>query len=248
MSIQLGDSPPVSVVQGASRGIGLALVRLLLARGERVIATCRDPEGADALTSLAGDLRVMAMDVTDEASIADVAARAHGDVVHLLFNVAGLLHAGDLLPEKKLDQVDPAKLERVFRVNAFGPLLVAKHFAPRLPRDRRAVIANVSARVGSIGDNRLGGWYAYRASKAAQNMFTKNLAIELGRRYPQLAVVALHPGTVRTELSAPFSGRVPEGKLFSPERAAEQLLAITDRVPAEQSGAFFAWDGEPIPW
>jgi NAD(P)-dependent dehydrogenase (short-subunit alcohol dehydrogenase family) len=242
-----------ALIQGASRGIGLELTRLLLERGARVVATCRAPERADALASLGvthDGLRVVRLDVEDEASIADAAARVRAAAprLHLLMNVAGILHDGPLGPEKKLDEVDPANLHRVFAVNAFGPLLVAKHFAPLLRHDEPAVLANLSARVGSIGDDRLGGWYAYRASKAAQNMFTKNLSIELGRRAKNLTVVALHPGTVDTGLSAPFTSRVPPDKLFSPARAARQLLAIVDGVTPEDTGRFFAWDGQEIPW
>ena len=236
------------MVQGASQGLGLALVRALLARGERVVATCREPSAARELTALAGPLEVLRLDVTSESSIAE-AARALGDLeIDLLLNVAGVLSGPDFGPEKKLDQVDPSALSAVFAVNSFGPLLVAKHFAARLPRRRRAVLANLSARVGSIGDNRLGGWYAYRASKAAQNMFTKCLSIELARRCPELAVIALHPGTVDTQLSRPFHKNVPEGALFDVERGARQLLAVCDGVTSQDTGRFFAWDGEPIEW
>ncbi len=173
---------------------------------------------------------------------------AHEGRLDRLVNVAGILHEGALGPEKKLADIDPAHLHRVFAVNAFGPLLVAKHFARFLVHGEPAVLANLSARVGSIGDDRLGGWYAYRASKAAQNMFTKNLSIELARHSKALAVIALHPGTVDTALSAPFTRRVPKEKLFDTERAARQLLAVIDGVTAEDTGRFFAWDGTEIPW
>lgn len=241
----------VSIIQGASRGIGLELVRQLLARGERVVATCRRPQEALALADLAARdpaLRVLSLDVTDEASVAHAAQALDGERARLLMNVSGLLHDGDLGPEKRLADVDPAQLARVFAVNAYGPLLVAKHFAPLLVHGERAVLANVSARVGSIEDNRLGGWYAYRASKAAQNMFTRNLSIELARRSKQLAVIALHPGTVDTALSAPFSSRVPDAELFDVERAARQLLGLCDDATPEKTGQFFAWDGSRIPW
>lgn len=165
-----------------------------------------------------------------------------------LVNVAGLLHDGRLGPERRLEEVDPAQLARLFAVNAYGPLLVAKHFYRLMVHEERAVLANVSARVGSIGDNRLGGWYAYRASKAAQNMFTKNLAIEFKRRAKNLVVVALHPGTVDTDLSRPFRRSVPPSKLFSVDRAASQLLEIIDQVGPADSGNFIGWDGQRIPW
>lgn len=247
----------VALVQGASRGMGLALVRRLLERGEhaRVVATAREPEQSSGLARLRerhGDgLRVEAIDVTEESSIASAAERIARDLprLHLLANCAGVLHDGkDVRPEKRLEAVDPGALRRVFEVNAFGPLLVAKHFLPLLRHEERAVLANVSARVGSIGDNRLGGWYAYRASKAAQNMFTRTLSIELQRRAPHVICVALHPGTVDTELSRPFQRSVTPERLFDPDRAARQLLAVIDGLAPEQSGSFLAWDGTSIPW
>ena len=151
-------------------------------------------------------------------------------------------------PEKRLADVSPVSLQRSFAVNAVGPLLVAKHFQGLLDREARAVFASLSARVGSIGDNRLGGWYAYRSAKAAQNMVTRNLSIELRRRARGVICVALHPGTVDTGLSRPFQSNVPEERLFSPERAAQQLLAVIDGLRPEDNGGFVAWDGQPIPW
>ncbi|MBM4245957.1 MAG: SDR family oxidoreductase [Deltaproteobacteria bacterium] len=243
-------------IQGASRGLGAALVRVLLAtdRRRRVFATCRTPRTAVALAQLASlepRLEILPLDVTREESIAAAAdlVRERAGSLDLLVNVAGVLH-GDpgLVPEKRLETVSPDHLRRVFEVNAFGPLLVAKHFHPLLAHERRAVLANVSARVGSIGDNRAGGWYAYRGSKAAQNMFTRTIAIELRRRAPNAIVVAVHPGTVDTDLSRPFQRSVPPGQLFDGERAARQLIAVLDALTADQSGSFVAWDGSTIPW
>lgn len=242
-----------AVIQGASRGIGLELTRQLLERGDRVVATCRAPSRASALQELARHhdaLDVVALDVEDEATIAaafdSISARI--DRIHLLMNVAGVLHDEHMAPEKRLRDIDAAALERAFRVNALGPLLVMRHAAALIPRDEASVIANLSARVGSIEDNRLGGWYAYRASKAAQNQFTRTAAIEMKRRYPRLIVVALHPGTVATDLSEPFRGGVPADRLFSVERAARQLLAVVGALTPADSGGFFAWDGAAIPW
>ena len=150
--------------------------------------------------------------------------------------------------KKKLDDVAPEHLARSFRVNATGPLLVAKHVHPLLRHERKAVLATLSARVGSIGDNRLGGWYGYRASKAAQNMVVRTVAVELARKAKNAIVMALHPGTVDTGLSAPFQRNVPPGKLFEVERAARQLLAIVDRADASYHGTFRAWDDTEIPW
>ena len=191
------------------------------------------------------------MDVTVEDSVANAAAaiRAETARVDLLVNCAGVLHDGaDMQPEKRLADVSPVSLQRSFAVNAVGPLLVAKHFQGLLDREARAVFASLSARVGSIGDNRLGGWYAYRTAKAAQNMVTRNLSIELRRRARGVICVALHPGTVDTGLSRPFQSNVPEERLFSPERAARQLLDVIDGLRPEDNGGFFAWDGQPIPW
>ena len=244
------------LVQGASRGIGLGLVDALLARedGASVIATCRAPAAADALRERAkrhpDRLRVMALDVQEEASIARCAETlaAEGVELDLLINASGLLHDATMKPEKRLADLDPETLRRAFEVNAIGPLLVAKHLYPLLRHERRAVLASLSARVGSIGDNRLGGWYAYRASKAAQNMGTKTLALELKRVARRIICVGLHPGTVETDLSAPFRSQVPEERLFSVDRAAAQLLDVIDRLEPDQTGMLLAWDGSPIPW
>jgi NAD(P)-dependent dehydrogenase (short-subunit alcohol dehydrogenase family) len=247
-----------ALVQGASRGLGLALARALLARPDcdRVIATSRDPAASDGLAALAAEhgdaLLRIPLDVRDEGSIETAAKEASAvtDRLHWLWNVAGVLHdeAAGVAPEKRLEHVAPDALRRVFEVNAFGPLLVARHFLPLLRHDERSVLANVSARVGSIGDDRLGGWYAYRGSKAALNLFTRNLAIELRRRAPHCVCVAVHPGTVDTALSRPFQGSVPEDGLFAAGDAAARLLAVTDGLGPEDTGSFRAWDGSPIPW
>lgn len=241
------------MIVGASRGIGLALVRELVARDvEHVIATHRDTAPTlDALRDESGGaLDLLPLDVTDEFSIAKAAARVKETVgrLHLLIQVAGLLHDETVSPERRLEQIDADSLAQSFAVNATGPALIAKHFHPLLGHDDRAVVANISARVGSIADNRLGGWYGYRASKAAQNMVTKTLSIELSRRSPNVICVALHPGTVDTDLSEPFRRSVPEGSLFSPERAAKQLLTVIDSLGVSDSGRFFDWKGEPIEW
>lgn len=255
----LGSFPDgvTALIQGASRGIGLEFCRQLAAdsRVRRIVATCRRPESANALTALAGEhahrLHVEALDVSDESSVADAAGRVRGHVgeLDLVVNCAGILHTPDgMAPERRLTDVDPESLAHSFRVNALGPLLVAKHFSPLLPKKRRAVFASVSARVGSIGDNRLGGWYAYRGAKAAQNMFTRNLSIELTRRHRGLICVALHPGTTDTDLSRPFQKNVPEGKLFAVDRSVRYLLDVIDGLTPGDNGGFFAWDGQSIPW
>lgn len=218
-----------------------------------MFATCRDPAGAPELAQLSrrhGALRVLQLDVENEDSIARAASRVreHTDTLGMLINVAGVLHGAHAAPEKRLADVSPAGLEEAFRINAFGPLLVAKHFESLLTGAGGSVFASLSARVGSIADNRLGGWYAYRASKAAQNMFIVNLSIELRRKDPELVVLALHPGTVDTQLSKPFTRRLGPDRLFDTVRGARQLLDIVDRATPEQSGRFYAWDGSEIPW
>lgn len=244
-----------ALIQGASRGIGLETVRQLLSRspGSPIFATCRTPAASESLERLrrayADRLRVLSLDVTDEASVEAAAAEVgrHTERLSFVLNVAGVLHGPGFSPEKKLGHVEPQALRQVFEVNAFGPLLMAKHFHGFLRHEERSVFASLSARVGSISDNRLGGWYAYRASKAAQNMFTKNIAIELGRLAPKSIVVGLHPGTVATELSEPFRRNVPEGKLLSAEASVTALLDVVDGLRSEDSGRVFDFRGEEVP-
>jgi NAD(P)-dependent dehydrogenase (short-subunit alcohol dehydrogenase family) len=245
-------------IQGASRGIGLGFVRQCLAEPKvrRVIASCRAPADAGVLTRLLeqhpGRLMVVALDASDEPSIAAAATAAASAVarLHLVVNCAGVLHdaARGMQPEKRLADLNADALARAFAVNAIGPLLVARHFEPLLAHGERAVFASLSARVGSIGDNRLGGWYAYRASKAAQNQYTRTLAIEWARSRRNVICVALHPGTTDTDLSRPFQGNVPAGKLFDVDYAVTHLLQVIDRLQPADSGQFFAWNGERIPW
>ncbi|MEA5390580.1 SDR family NAD(P)-dependent oxidoreductase [Cyanobium gracile UHCC 0139] len=190
------------------------------------------------------------LDLTDDASLAALAARAPAELAPLrvVINTAGLLHDGALQPEKRLSQVNRQALERSFAINAFGPLLLAQAIEAALPRDQPVHFASLSARVGSIGDNRLGGWYAYRAAKAAQNQLLRTLAIEWQRRLPLACVTLLHPGTTATPLSAPFGRSVPPLTLFSPDRAAGHLLDVLEAQTAARSGAFLAWDGQAVPW
>jgi NAD(P)-dependent dehydrogenase (short-subunit alcohol dehydrogenase family) len=217
-----------AVVIGASGGIGAALVEALEEEGAAVRGFAR-PE----------------LDLTNEASIAAAAASlAHAP--QLVFVATGLLHDGEHAPEKAMRELDPAWLARQYAINAIGPALVAKHFLPRMPKTGRCVFAVLSARVGSIGDNRLGGWYGYRASKAALNQLVRTLAVEEKRRNDRSIVVALHPGTVDTRLSEPFQANVRADQLFSPGRAAVQLLDVIDGLKAPDTGNLFGWDGVEI--
>ncbi|MET0361124.1 MAG: SDR family oxidoreductase, partial [Sphingobium sp.] len=189
------------------------------------------------------------LDLLDEASIAAAAALvAAGPPPTLVIVATGLLHTGDHGPEKALRDLDAEWLARVYAVNAIGSALVAKHFLPIMPAGSRTVFAALSARVGSIGDNRLGGWHGYRASKAALNMIVRNLALEERRRNSRAIVVALHPGTVDTALSRPFQANVPAGRLFDPDRAALQLLDVIEGLKVADSGKLFDFEGEEIPF
>lgn len=244
------------LITGASQGIGLAMTERCLRAGDRVFAVSRHPDRSDALSALAAEapdrLHLLPADLCDEQAVARLcgAVREHSPVLDTLVHCAGLLHDADtgVAPEKRVEDLNLEALQRVFAINSFAPALLAKHFLPLLRHDRRAVFASLSARVGSIEDNRLGGWYAYRASKAAQNQFLRTFAVEARRRAKNLIVLALHPGTVETGLSAPFRGNVPAEKLFSADFAAECLLTNMDRAGEQDSGGFFAWDGSPIPW
>lgn len=225
----------LAVVVGGSGGVGAALV-----------AALRNCPAYDEVLALGRRSRP-ALDLLDEASIAAAAAavRARG-VPTLVFDATGFLHGAGMQPEKSWRELDPAHLAHAFAINAIGPALLMKHFLPLLPRDRRAVFATLSARVGSIGDNRLGGWYAYRASKAALNQLVRTAAVELRRSRPQAICVALHPGTVDTGLSAPFAKSGLQ--LQPPAEAAVRLLAVIERLGPGDSGEFFDHRGEPVPW
>jgi len=223
-----------AVVIGATGGLGAALVRALEASGRYAVVHALSRAGTG-------------FDLEDEASIAAAAATvAGGPAPSLVFVATGVLHHG-FEPERSWRALDAEHMLRDYRINAVGPALVAKHFLPLLPRDRRAVFAALSARVGSIGDNRLGGWHSYRASKAALNMLLRNLAVEAGRTHRQAVIAGLHPGTVDTGLSAPFQKGVQPEKLFTAEYSVEQLLAVLDRLAPADSGGVFAWDGQRVP-
>jgi NAD(P)-dependent dehydrogenase (short-subunit alcohol dehydrogenase family) len=168
--------------------------------------------------------------------------------LRLVVNCSGRLHGPDLHPEKRLRQVERRQLMEQFSINSIAPVLLAKAVEPLLSRDQPFHFASLSARVGSIGDNRSGGWYAYRAAKAAQNQLLRCLSIEWARRWPQATVTMLHPGTTDTDLSKPFQAFVPREQLFSRERAAKQLVEVLLAQTPENSGAFLAWDGQSIDW
>ena len=258
------DPAACFVVQGASRGLGLEMARQLL-HGRfagTVVATCRRPESATALRELAessgGRLHCVAYDpeLGDEAgaqTAADAVRELSGGRVDALVNAAGMLHdeAAGHMPEKALREVSAEWLRRSFAVHTVGPLLLTQALEPLLrvrKKDERppSVVVNISARVGSIEDNRAGGWFSYRISKAAQNQATRTAALELARH--RCWLMALHPGTVDTDLSAPFQSRLPAGQLRPLGVAAGQLLDVIDAMEESDAGTFHAWDRERLPF
>ncbi len=239
----------LAVVVGVGGGIGGALARRM-AEQDRYdavlgVARRRPEDWPDD-----GACPFVAADVTDEVQVAGAARTIDQLGVPVRIVVAtGLLHAEGVTPEKSLRALDPEALMTLFRVNAVAPALIAKHLLPLTPRDRISLFAALSARVGSISDNRLGGWHGYRASKAALNMLIATLAIEHRRNRPMGVCVALHPGTVDTRLSAPFGqGASAAPKRLTPDQSAAALIEVMDRLGPEDTGRFFAWDGQPIPW
>lgn len=244
------------LIVGAGGGIGLGFVRQLWQNNRlaKIYATYRHEEAAAELISLAKEdpdtITCLSMDITDELQIAARIEQISKEIdkLHLVVNCVGILHERDLQPEKSLRQIESENLIRYFQVNSIGGVLLAKHLMPLLRHKERSIFATISAKVGSIGDNRLGGWYGYRASKAALNMFMRTVAIEYSRRCPKTIVVTLHPGTTDTCLSKPFQKNVPPEKLFSVDRTVTQLLAVMDKLEEGDSGQFFSWDGSRLPW
>ena len=226
----------VAVVIGATGGIGAAVLAQLQANSPftQVIGLSRSTQPA--------------LDLLGEASIQACAQHISSLElpVRLVLDATGALHGHGMQPEKSWQQLDPFQMAQAFAINAIGPALLMKHFLPLLPKSGKAVFASLSAKVGSIGDNRLGGWYSYRASKAALNQLVRTAAIELRRSQPQAICVALHPGTVATGLSAPFAKTGLD--VLSPAAAATRLLGVLDGVAAADSGGFFNHDGSALPW
>lgn len=244
-----------ALVIGGNRGIGLGFVHQLLNHGQfdQVFATYRTASSSTELLHLAQHhdrLHCIPMDLTDEAQINHGLSQIQAITPHLHFaiNCVGFLHDGAITPEKALRQLNPDHLMRYFQVNSIGAALLAKHLQPLLNHKQPNIFATISAKIGSIEDNRLGGWYGYRASKAALNMFLKTAAIEYSRRSPHTAIVMLHPGTTATRLSEPFQRSVPPEKLFSVEKTVSLLMDVLSQVTLDDNGSFFSWDGSHLPW
>ncbi|KAM3684395.1 hypothetical protein ACB098_11G042400 [Castanea mollissima] len=242
----------------------VSMVKQLLEKNEKghVVATCRNPDVASGLLHLknryAERLSILPLDLTIESTIEASAKsiRERFGSLNLLINASGVLSIPDVLqPETTLTKVEKSSLLLAYEINAVGPIVEIKHMWPLLKigggsgteRDV-AVVANLSARVGSIGDNHLGGWHSYRSSKTALNQLTKTVSVEFARRKDPIICILLHPGTVDTDLSRPFQRNVPEGKLFTKEFSVQKLLGIINNAKKHDNGKFFAWDGQEIPW
>lgn len=244
----MAEPVTIAVVVGVAGGLGGALARTLGEQGryDLVVGLARrrpadwpdSPEWPFIETDIQNE---------DDLFAAAQVLRALGSLERVVV-ATGLLHGEGVAPEKTMRSLDAATLTQLFAVNAVAPALIAKHLLPLTPKDRPSVFAALSARVGSISDNRLGGWYGYRASKAALNMLIATLAIEHRRTRPLGVCVALHPGTVLTDLSAPFRKGGADDTTFIPARSAQALVELMDRLGVDDSGGFFAWDGSRIEW
>lgn len=231
------------VVAGSSGGIGSACVQHLL--------TLPNLESITGLSRSQTNLSHpkfthLNFDLTDEASILQAASSI--EKAHLIIIATGILHDGTIMPEKNLGQLNPDNLQNLFTINTIGPALLIKHLSNKLVPKEHGLIAVLSAKVGSITDNFLGGWYGYRASKSALNMIVKTAAIEMHRGQKNHSIVSLHPGTVKTKLSDPFTANYPENKLIEPDDAAKRLLSVIDNLNASHNGQFIHWDGSNLPY
>ena len=231
-------------VFGASGGIGAALVSQLAARSDvaEVHALARKPLQTGA------KVHTHTFDLADEATIAAACATIGGPLDLVIVATGRLIRDNGDGPEKSWRALNADAMAEMFAINAIGPALIGKHCAPLLRKGGKPVFAAISAKVGSIADNRLGGWHSYRASKAALNMMVRNFAIELGRSNPVAIAVTLHPGTVDTPLSRPFQRNVPTEKLFTAEQSATYLLGVIDGLTPTDTGTLKSWDGSTLPF
>jgi len=241
------------VIAGVSGAIGSALARQLLERepGATILGLCRDPESArDRLP----EKRVKLIRWDAERSSHEEVGHSLNEVLgrdgelDMVIYAAGLLHDDELFPEKRIEDLDAGAMTRSFAVNCTGLGTLIRAAVPHLRHRRLKKVVAVSAKVGSIGDNRFGGWYAYRSSKAALNMLVKNLSVELPRRCRPVSCIAVHPGTTTSALSAPFQQSLAQLKLHSPEDTARNLMTVIEGVDERSNGSFLNWDGEALPW
>ena len=243
-------------IQGGTGGIGGGLVAYALANfsWKKVFVSYRNVDRLANLKNLVRNERDICefihLDMESDLSIEEAANKVLETSSHLdvLINAGGFLHDSDTVPEKRLEDIKRNNLLKSFNINAVGPLLMARHFSRLFSKNRKSIMVNISAKVGSISDNHLGGWYSYRAAKAALNMFTVNTSIELRRKLPKHICIALHPGTTDTRLSKPFQRRVPSRQLSSAEQTAERLWEVIAKLDYNDTGKFFSWDGSEITW
>lgn len=231
-------------VIGASGAIGAEFVNQLatMPQVEKIHAFSRSTTHFNSPKVITGHC-----DLTDETAIQSAGEQTaeHGPL-DMVIIASGILSDQDYTPEKSLRDLSARQFQHIFNINTFGPALVMKHFTKHLNRESRTVLAALSARVGSISDNRLGGWYSYRASKAALNMIIRNVSIESKRKNKQSIVIGLHPGTVDSNLSKPFQTNVPDKQLFTPQHSVSQMLNVIHHLTPEDTGKCFAYDGEEI--
>ena len=234
--------PQRIAVIGAQGAIGKAFVSHYqgCAHKPQIFACAREPA-----TSYSDTTVPVKLNVRDAESIQHAAATIQAPL-DLVVVCTGVLHTVTFGPEKTFKALEQENMQTVMDINAIGPAMVMQHFLPLLPRERKAVFAAISARVGSISDNQIGGWYSYRASKAALNMLLRTAAIEMTRKHPHAAVIGLHPGTVDSALSEPFQQHVPAGKLFTPAYSVQQMADVIENLTPDHTGRLFAYDGQEI--
>lgn len=239
---------PIAVIVGAHSAIARAMLERWLPDYE-LITVSRQPQESLGIAGACSGVRHRHY-VSDysASSLAEVAQTLEGEDIQRIFCCVGTLHDAQVFPEKKLTQLEADHLHHYFEVNTVIPAMVLKTFAPLIARSQRGVIAFLSAQIGSISDNRLGGWYGYRASKAALNMLIKTASIELARTHKQMCIVAMHPGTTESPLSEPFQPRIASHRLYTPDQTAERLDKIMQRLTPEDSGQLYHWDGSVLPW
>ncbi|MDA0902627.1 MAG: SDR family NAD(P)-dependent oxidoreductase [Proteobacteria bacterium] len=236
------NSTNIAII-GAGGAIGSEFVRQIAHAGAASIHAFSSSKQDFALDNVLSHL----IDIEDENSIAQAAQEAaKNGKLDMVIVAIGMLHNQEIMPEKSLRELSKDKFNQLFAINTIAPALIAKYFIPLLNKENKSIFAALSARVGSISDNHLGGWYAYRASKAALNMILKNLSIEMKRTNPNAVIAGLHPGTVDSTLSKPFQAAVKEGKLFSPQHSVKMLLNVLDNLTAPDSGNVFDFNGLKI--
>ena len=239
-----------ALVIGAGSAIARALISAMAQQHivDHIVAVSRSSSEPASATEVAGSVPVSYVSCDySSASIRELAAQLRGPFSHV-FICTGVLHNDHIKPEKRLEDIDEEQMAELLRINSILPALWLQALLPAIKNSPRCVFTVFSARVGSISDNRKGGWYSYRASKAALNMIIKTAAIEYARRAPGVKLLAFHPGTVDTDLSRPFHKSVPAGKLFSPDFVAQQLLSVTAALPVDGEASYLDWAGETITW